>query len=46
MRGETREYSGMRCAYKYVGMTGDETQRCRLTFYEVVKFDLTTVQQG
>jgi hypothetical protein len=34
--GETRESSGMRRTWGYVGMTEDEAQRSRWIFYEVV----------
>jgi hypothetical protein len=37
-RCKARESLGMRRTYKYVGMTKDEAQRSRWTFYEAVKF--------
>jgi hypothetical protein len=36
-RCKARESLGMRRTYKYVGMTKDEAQRSRWTFYEAVK---------
>ena len=35
-RCKARESLGMRRTYKYVGMTKDEAQRSRWTFYEAV----------
>jgi len=37
-RCKTRKSLGMRRTYEYVGMTKDEAQRSRWTFYEVVIF--------
>ena len=37
-RCKARESLGMRRTYKYVGMTKDEAQRCRWTFYEAVNY--------
>ena len=37
-RCKARESLGMRRTYKYVGMTKDEAQRSRWTFYEAVNF--------
>jgi hypothetical protein len=36
-RCKARESLGMRRTYRYVGMTKDEAQRSRWTFYEAVK---------
>ena len=36
MHGKTRKSLGVRRTQKYVGMTKDEAQRSRWTFYEVV----------
>ena len=36
-RCKARESLGMRRTYKYVGMTKDEAQRSRWTFYEAIK---------
>ncbi len=36
-RCKAREFLGMRRTCEYVGMTKDEAQRSRWTFYEVVK---------
>jgi hypothetical protein len=38
-RCKARESLGMRRTYKYVGMTKDEAQRSRWTFYEAVNLD-------
>jgi len=36
MHGKTRKSLGVRRTQKYVGMTKDEAQRSRWTFYKVV----------
>ena len=40
MHGKTRKALGMRRTWRYVGMTKDEAQHNRWTFYEVVKCHL------
>ena len=37
MHGKTHKYEGMKRTYWYAAMSEDAVQRCRWTFYEVVK---------
>jgi hypothetical protein len=37
MHGKTREFLGMSRTLRYVGMTKNEAQHSRWTFYEVIK---------